>query len=81
MKRMIFAAVLCLMATAALAAEAVAPAAAPSFQSWLMANTTPMLVLALGVSELLGSSPWLKGNGIIDTIVKFLKFMTEKEAQ
>lgn len=48
----------------------------PSLIEWGKANLTPILGIALMISELLGSIPALKGNGVLDTFVKFCKFMT-----
>ncbi len=50
-----------------------------SFLFWAKQNLTVILGLMLALSELLGSSPWLKGNGIIDSIIKCLKFMVTKD--
>ena len=57
----------------------VATVAAPSFLEWMTANLTALLGVALAVSELLGSIPALKGNGIVDTFGKFLQFMIQVE--
>jgi hypothetical protein len=53
----------------------------PSLMAWLQSNMTAVLAVALSISELLGSIPALKGNGIIDTFGKFLQFMIQVETK
>ena len=64
----------------AVAATAADPAAAPSFVDWFRANLTAVFGICLGISELMASSPWFKGNGILHSIIEILKFMTSKDA-
>lgn len=73
---------LLLMVSVCFGADAtVAAPAAPSIVDWFKANITPILAVALAISELLGSIPALKGNGILDTISKFLKFMVDRQQE
>jgi hypothetical protein len=59
---------------------AVAPAPAPvGFLDWFKANTPAVLGVALALSELLSLIPAFKGNGILDTIVKGLKALSNKD--
>ena len=55
--------------------------ATPSLMAWFQGNLTAVLGIALAVSELLGSIPSIKGNGILDTIGKFLKYMVQTETR
>jgi len=55
----------------------VAPVAAPSFVMWFMANLAPIFGVLLTITELMSLSPWFAGNGIVDTIIKALKFLVQ----
>ena len=46
---------------------------------WAKANLTGILGVLLAMSELMAASPWFKGNGILDSITKSLKFLLTKE--
>jgi len=47
----------------------------PVVVDWFQANLTLILSLALAVSELLAVTPRFKGNGILDSIIKGLKYL------
>ncbi len=49
-----------------------------SIIDWSRQNCAAILGIALGISELMGASPWFKGNGVIDSIIKSLKFLIGK---
>lgn len=55
-----------------------APVPAPTLFSWFNANSVPILALALVISELLATIPGFQGNGILDTIIKALRALTQK---
>ena len=69
-----------LFVTIAFAAEAVTPAASQSLFDWLTVNAAIILGAALAVSEALALIPAFQGNGILDTIIKFLKLIMAKKA-
>jgi hypothetical protein len=54
--------------------------AAPSILDWFKANLPAILGVALAISEALSVTPWFQGNGILDSIVKSLKFLTSKQS-
>ena len=62
------------------AIEVVANTTTPqaSVIDWFRQNTVLILGIFLAVSELLGASPWFKGNGVIDVLIKSLKFLMGK---
>lgn len=67
------------------AALVAAPAAAPiaqgvSILEWFKQNASVVLACALAVSELLGATPWFKGNGLLDSIIKSLKYLASKDS-
>ena len=62
-------------ATTAVAAVAVEPV---SFMTWFQQNLAAILGIGLTLSELMGSSPWFKGNGIIHSITVSLQFLLQK---
>lgn len=49
-----------------------------TFTDWFKENLTYILAAALAVSELLAVTPWFKGNGILDSIIKALNFFRGK---
>ncbi len=65
---------------AAVALAAPAPAASVSILDWFRQNNALILGVALAISELLGATPWFKGNGLLDSIVKSLKFLAGKDS-
>ena len=46
---------------------------------WLKQNLSAILAIGLALSELMGSSPWFKGNGLVDSVTKSLKFLLQKQ--
>ena len=56
----------------------VPPVVQASFLLWAQQNLTAILSVCLGIGELMSLSPWFKGNGIIDSLVKSLKFLIQK---
>ena len=66
------------VATAPAVAAAAAPA--PAFMDWFSKNLVNIFGIALAVSELLGASPWFKGNGILDSIIKSLRYLASKSS-
>jgi len=62
------------LALPVMAATAVGPSP-PSVIDWVRDNLSYILGLALAVSELLAATPWFKGNGILDYIIKGLVFL------
>jgi hypothetical protein len=64
---------------AAVAPVAAVPVVEPvSFLLWAQQNLAALLGIALTISELMGSSPWFKGNGIIHSITVSLQFLMQK---
>ena len=64
---------------AAVPPAAVVPVVEPvSFLLWAQQNLAALLGIALTISELMGSSPWFKGNGIIHSITVSLQFLMQK---
>lgn len=53
----------------------------PVVADWFQTNLTLILSLALAVSELLAVTPWFKGNGILDSIIKGLKYLQAQNRQ
>ncbi len=49
-----------------------------SFMAWFQQNLAAILAIGLALSELMGSSPWFKGNGIIHSITVSLQFLLQK---
>ncbi len=60
-------------------ATAVPVVADASLLIWAKGNLTGILGILLAMSELMAASPWFKGNGILDSITKSLKFLLTKE--
>jgi len=63
-------------------ATAAAPAATqpdPSIVAWFSLYKSYIFAAALTLGELMAVTPWFKGNGIIDTIIKALKMLCSKE--
>lgn len=57
-----------------------APEPTVSFLLWAQQNLAAILGVGLALSEIMGSSPWFKGNGIIHSITTSLKFLLQKQA-
>lgn len=55
------------------------PAASVGFLDWFKQNTGPVLAVALAISELLSLIPAFRGNGILDTILKALHALSDKQ--
>ena len=70
------------MAAVCFGADAIAPVVATpasvGFLDWFKQNTALVLGVALAISELLAQIPTFKGNGIVDTIIKALRVLSEK---
>ena len=82
MKKLILAAVIMsIMATVAAGADATAPAATGGALAWFSDNKVAVIAAALAISELLALVPGLKGNGILDSIIKILKVVSGKAGQ
>ena len=76
---------ICVLAADPATAPAVIPAVpatvpAPSIIDWFTLYKAYIFGAALAISELLGVTPWFKGNGIMDTIIKGLKLLMGKDA-
>lgn len=73
--------VLALVSTSAVAADAGAPAvvASQSGLEWFQANSAVILAAALALSEVLALIPALKGNGILDAIIKGLNLLIARK--
>ena len=81
MKKLVLVCVLLACSINAFAADpAVAAAATVGFMDWFKQNTSACLGVVVAISELLALIPGFKGNGILDTILKAAKFMSEKPA-
>jgi len=50
-----------------------------SWFEWLDVNALILLGAALALSEVLALIPGFKGNGILDTIIKFIKLLISKK--
>lgn len=62
-------------------AAATAPAASqpdPSIVAWFSLYKAYIFAAALALSELLAVTPWFKGNGLLDTVIKGLKMLSGK---
>lgn len=59
----------------AVGANATQTASDPSVIEWASANIDLIFGIALAISEFLGATPWLKGNGIIDGIIKVARLL------
>lgn len=75
---------LVMLASVAMGVDAVpvpvpAPAVSISVLDWFKANTAVVIGLALAISEVLALIPGIKGNGIVDAIIKALKVLANKE--
>ncbi len=55
------------------------PAPTASFILWAKENLAAILGVCLALSELMGASPWFKGNGLIDSVTKSLKFLMQRQ--
>lgn len=51
----------------------------PSIVAWFSLYKAYIFAAALALSELLAVTPWFKGNGLLDTIIKGLKMLYGKE--
>ncbi len=65
-------------AVAVVAPAVTAPAPTVSFILWAQQNLAAILGVGLTLSELMGASPWFKGNGIIHSITVSLQFLMQK---
>ena len=74
----VFVAAVCFGADAVVPAAAAVPAV--GFMDWFKQNATAVIGAALALSEVLSLIPAFQGNGILDTIIKALKVMSEKPA-
>ena len=63
---------------AVVAPAVTAPEQTVSFILWAQQNLAAILGLSLALSELMGSSPWFKGNGIIHSITVSLQYLMQK---
>jgi hypothetical protein len=45
---------------------------------WMQTNSAYIIAVLLAISELMALIPALKGNGIIDSVIKMLKAMAAK---
>ena len=59
-------------------AETGVPLAPITFTSWLQDNLVYVLGFLLALSELMSVTPWFKGNGLLDSIIKGLSKMLGK---
>lgn len=72
--------ILTIVAAVCFGADAAVPPVAPtpSLLGWFKANEAVILAAALGISELLSLIPGFKGNGVLDTIIKALRALSQK---
>ncbi|BDV42423.1 hypothetical protein GURASL_13460 [Geotalea uraniireducens] len=73
----------CGLALAADPVAAATPVVTPgvpqaSLFAWFRQNLVYVLGVALAISELLGVIPTFQGNGVLDSIIKSLKFLISK---
>lgn len=68
-----------LISAIAIAAESVAPVVNQTWFEWVDINAVVLLGAALAISEVLALIPGFKGNGILDTIIKFIKLLISKK--
>lgn len=59
----------------AICGDAAQVASNPSAVEWAKGNIDLLLGITLAISEFLGATPWLKGNGIIDGIIKIARLL------
>lgn len=57
------------------AEDAASTATSTDVFTWFAINGAAVLGVLLAISELLALMPWFKGNGILDSIIKGLKFL------
>ena len=50
-----------------------------SIMTWFTQNKAAVLAFTLALSELLSLIPAFKGNGILDTIIKAIKVLSQKD--
>ncbi len=65
-------------AVAVVAPAVTAPVPTVSFILWAQQNLSVILGICLTLSELMGASPWFKGNGIIHSITVSLQYLMQK---